>query len=571
MNHPASGRIAAIIIACILFVPGIAQSQEALSADLPRAPELPAPTSLDPSKVLFEDWMAQAAADTAWAPHIQALSLEMSNAASASHNGFAFVLPAGDVTGDGRVDLVRGTLSTSPFRMAFDLVDANGVTLWHSDAFVLPEGDLDGDGLADFLTVESTRDDPCRYASCDPSIPLTLTVTPLAGNTGIPIWTRTFTSPPDTPYNRIFARISGDHDQDGATDVVVSSVSGASGINVLVVEVLSGRNGSRIADARIGPFVGYPDVQPAGDVDGNGGADLFILNLDSPVAVPGTGQVAGHLAAVDGLRFTPFWTTPWSAYRTACQGACTPVWTVDTPGTARDIMVVTNDDESGITYMHMDGTTGAIRWTRTFPASTRSLDVDDANHDGVIDTFAITSGGPNERAFTAINGRDGRDLHHETFPASGPSPGCGATLSFTRGDMDSDGVDDYSVTTGPCSPGSVIQVAIHSGRTGAPIVAAATATLGPRGAGNTDAVPGDDLLAVDAQGFSILNGRTLAPTWTRSFTPGSSAFNPVIPLRGDVDGDGFDDVVERVAFTNGTPGWFTVWSGRTGNAVVSFP
>jgi hypothetical protein len=184
---------------------------------------------------------------------------------AALHDFFAFdqgftggiSVAAGDLDGDGRSDLIVGTLSQSALVRAFN--GANGQQMYsffpfdqvNTDGVFVAAGDLDGDG----------RDDMIVGAGAGPRVSV------FSGQNGTPI--RSFFAYSDG-YRGGVTVASGDLDGDGRSEIMTGTASG-----VAQVKVFSGATGGQLHSfLPFGAFRGGVRVA-AGDLDGDGRSDLI--------------------------------------------------------------------------------------------------------------------------------------------------------------------------------------------------------------------------------------------------------------------------------------------------------
>jgi hypothetical protein len=159
-----------------------------------------------------------------------------------------------------------------------------------------PAGDVDGDGVVDLVAA---------YRSGSTALPAGVGVAQvLSGRTGAALWTFTGAAAGDA-FGRSLAA-AGDVDGDGHADLLVG-VPGADGaaLDAGQARVLSGRDGAALLVLE-GPFArarfGW-DVAGLGDVDGDGVADLAVSGQPDPSAERPAGFVRVHSGADGGLLY----------------------------------------------------------------------------------------------------------------------------------------------------------------------------------------------------------------------------------------------------------------------------
>jgi len=152
----------------------------------------------------------------------------------------------------------------------------------------------------------------------------------------------------------------------------------------------------------------------------------------------------------------------------------------------------------------------------------------------------------------------------------------------TIGDVDQDGLPDHAIASSQA--GGVGRVVVHSGRTGRVLATLQGAALDDRlgisvgAAGDVDGDSVPDLVVgafrapggTDVGKVYVYSGATLGVI--RTFTGGGAGDNLGYSVdgAGDVDGDGYADVVGGAFGANGGVGAAYVWSGRTGSLLHTF-
>jgi hypothetical protein len=436
---------------------------------------------------------------------------------------------AGDLDGDLRSELVVGGPGFLVLPGTARLLDgATGATLATLSgsgpgAFASQAacGDVTGDGLPDLLVGDQgstyTGQQPSAQVRSLPSGAVALSLANPPGNTGL---------------GRA-ADLAGDFDGDGADDVVlVSSTDVAvfargSGALLKQVKILPGIGGSG-GSGGFGGFGGVAAVAGPGDLDGDGVPDLVLGDAS-----------AFHLGSQSGRL---------------------------------------------IAYSGADGSV----LHEEFGLAGESLgvalaDTTDHDGDGVRDVYVSNPGRTvgGQAAAGVVELRSGEDwqLLATLTGLVQPNGRFGATLS-AGGDLDGDGVPELAVGSQEEQPGQLNAgtLWVLDGASGAVVHAFTGAinsgqTLGALvGDGNGDEVP--DVLVAEPQwikpGEGTLRGRIRlfsgasgAFLWERQGAEGSSQLGARHAAAGDVNGDGFADVMASETLV-ATGSAVRILSGRDG-------
>lgn len=287
-----------------------------------------------------------------------------------------------------------------------------------------------------------------------------------------------------------------------------------------------------------------------GDVDGDGLPDVAI---GAPATNIGPMQAAGRLYVFSGadgrLIFTLDGTTAGEEL----------AWSVAAPGDVNrdghaDILVFHFDSNRLGGYLLVSGQNGTI--LNTFPGYSSAAGVGDVDGDGWPDLFLGSCVGVNQGApgsVDLLSGRTGALIYR--FNGSYPYQAFCACAA--AGDVDGDGAPDLMVSAVGSSAGNTARDGfwVYSGRTGALLlrIPPQVASIGfpANGAGDLNGDGFDDVISAGGSfSHSGIYDRVTAfggPTGTLLFTvsapPNYRYIGNAVSHVGDVDGDGFDDVL----------------------------
>lgn len=484
---------------------------------------------------------------------------------SQERNLGAEVHDAGDVDGDGRHEL----LATSYWGTTFLFDGATGAVLRTVVGTMASVGDVDGDDHDDWIV--GRRTDGSAYQG---------SATVISGATLSSM--HTFHGERDRQYLGTLVSGAGDVNGDGFADFMFSDAS-SGGILQVYLGGPPARLRVRIDGAAATGAFGRA-VAGAGDVDGDGFDDLVI----GAEGEDGNGADAGAARVVSGATGLTLWAWPGAAagdrFGTAVAGA----GDVDGDGRADVIVGAPRHSPAGRAAAGMvrvfSGATGALLREFTGSAASDLLgvavaaagDVDaDGYDDVVVGASGDDRGGAEAGAATVFSGRDGAVLRTVIGAAAGDRLGHAVA---GVGDIDRDGFADvgvgaYGDDTNGTDTGSVRVV---SGADGSTLRSWTGETTGEF-FGYWIAAAGD----VDRDGFAdvvvgggatsgarvvrVFSGRTGAQLH-RFTNPGA---NPVsVAGAGDVNGDGHDDVLIGLpAAQPGSP-IARVMSGRDGGVLL---
>jgi hypothetical protein len=394
-----------------------------------------------------------------------------------------------------------------------------------------------------------------------------------------------------------FVASAGDVNGDGYDDVVVGAygyssntgrayvyLGGPSGLATTAATTLTGETA--------GDAFGWP-VAPAGDVNKDGYADVVV---GAPWYSGFTGRAYVYLGGASGLAATPATTLTGEAINNRFGQSVATAGDVN--GDGYDDVVVGapwNNNFTGRAHVFLGGagglsTSAATTLTGEAPNNYFGQSVataGDVNFDGYADLVvgAYGYGSNTGRAYVYLGGASGLSTTAVTTLTGEATSNYFGQSVATAGDADGDAYADvvvgawgYSTNTGR----AYVYLGSASGT-----VATATTTLTGESAtsrfGSSVATAGDvngdgyDDLAIGASGYSALTGRayvylggasglatTPAATWTGEATV--HYFGGSVATAGDVNGDGYPDVVVGASGYSSFTGRAYVYLGGAGVA-----
>jgi hypothetical protein len=445
----------------------------------------------------------------------------------------------GDVDGDGVRELLYNVWDAAHTTHTVVLVSgATGATIrTHSDPLLQHfgtlldrAGDVDGDGVDDYAL--STDDD--------------LDVSTFSAATGTVLWKHRSN---DSVSNLAPA---GDVDLDGHADLLAQGWD--------FVDVLGGATGNRLG----GPWAPYGTtwycLSPSGDLNGDGRPDYVVGGVDGDT---GDSLVDVFSGADGSLVVERRWQTNFADEFDAIDAS------MDVSGDGVDDFAVGNPyfhsdaNQSGEAMLvsGVDGSTLAtIVGQKLVPAYGASLTlVSDRDGDGWRDVAVVAPGGleigsPN--AVQVVSGRDGHELSR--FNTASDVIGIDGVI-VSVGDVNGDGVSDLAIacpnSPSPSPPTNAVE--IHSGADDSLLATIVPPSGTPDRLAAAEDVDGTPLLAVavtapDAVHLYDLRTNSLVGTYD-----GHGSFRP--SCVGDVNGDGKVDWVVADPWNGG--GAANVFSG----------
>ncbi len=230
-----------------------------------------------------------------------------SKTASTEDNTWIYpAYPAGDLNDDGRDDVMmcheRYDPSTYDYTTTIYALHGKGSTIWSDESTapdslmdVYPAGDLDGDGKDDVLLY------PWKYNPSTNRWYVDIVYT-RRGYDNHPLWTKTGTN--------MGFRSAGDLNGGGADDLLFYEYIHDTSTDTYLstdVSAVKGQDGSTLwTKTRSGG--NYIDVLPAGDLNGDGGEDVVVYNVNYGSYDPGLDEFyVDIISAVNGSDGSALW------------------------------------------------------------------------------------------------------------------------------------------------------------------------------------------------------------------------------------------------------------------------
>ncbi|MBF9223212.1 beta strand repeat-containing protein [Hymenobacter ruricola] len=522
----------------------------------------------------------------------------------------AAVSGAGDINGDGYADFAAGapgvgankgrvyiTLGTATISNVTNMPQViEGETAGDQFGSSLAGGDANGDGYGDVLVgapaYSSGRGRTYAYYGS----PAALVAAPTA----------TLAEPGAAPgnYFGVSTASAGDVNADGYADVLVGAYLADNGKGRAYLYLGSSTGLAATPTALAGPslgnnsYFGY-SLAGAGDVNGDGYADVLVGAFR---ANGGAGRAYLYLGSSTGLATTPTtFTEPTSAPNNGFGNSLAGAGDVNGDGYS-DVLIGAyfGGSGQGRAYFYLGSSTGPatpVAISEPTPASGNNFGgslagAGDVNGDGFADVLVGAKGsGGQGRAYLYRGSRNGL-----VFPASAtlaePTPVSGSNFGgslASAGDVNADGYADVLVgAQGPDAGTGQGRAYFYLGSSTG--LATPTATLAEPGAINGNNFGGSLASAGDVNGdgysdvlvgapgaLSSSQGRayaylgsstglaTVPSTLTEPGAATGTSFGVSVAGAGDVDGDGYSDVMMGAPLATGQ-GRAYFWRGNQGVA-----
>jgi hypothetical protein len=465
----------------------------------------------------------------------------------------AAVSTAGDVNGDGFADVIVAAPSQTGFylnagRVSIYLGSALGLAatpVWTVDgdqnmgvpfgfgSQLGPAGDVNGDGYADVIVASSRYDTP----AADAGKAFVYLGSP-GGPATAPGWTTS--GGQLSAYFGFSVGTAGDVNGDGFADVIVGAfqydngetdegsayvyLGSAVGLVTTPAWTAEGNQASAL--------FGY-SVGSAGDVNGDGFSDIIVGAHLHDNGETDEGRAYVYLGSAAGVAATPAWTGEGNqagarfGYQVATAG--------DIDGDGYDEIIVgaprydAGQTDEGRVYIYRGFSTGPSTFPRTLESNQAGAQygiavasAGDVNRDGFADVLIgaelFDNGQNNEgRAYLHLGSAAGLNVTPAWFAENNePSSFMGSAVA-SAGDVNGDGYSDVLV-----------------------------------GARGHDGIWSDQGLAYLYQGTPA--GLALAPAWTMEIVQDGTGLGTALGTAGDVNGDGFADVIVGASQYDGVIG-----------------
>jgi hypothetical protein len=337
-----------------------------------------------------------------------------------------------------------------------------------------------------------------------------------------------------------------DVDGDGFADVVVGAVNGAGYADY---SIYSGGAGGIAATPAIthGPITGYGSfdlrgvfVAGAGDTNGDGYADVLSTTLGDNANGADVCILHLFLGGPSGLSQTSIDLTAQGSSSYAFRGPITASAAGDVNGDGYGDIIATASFFTQVVYVFLGGkngpSTSPLILTEPNNLAPAVGGAGDVNGDGYGDVLveSVSYDGRTGNVYLHLGGPSGPSTNPIVFPAGGAVAGAG--------DVNGDGLADFVI--GPYlyfgSLGTIANVGVAL----TPFAAPATAAGDVNGDGFGDIIggaPGFD--ASSSHAYVYLGGLTGASTKPIDLAGPVAWFGSGVLGAGDVDGDGYDDVL----------------------------
>ena len=529
----------------------------------------------------------------------------------ANANLGAAVAPVGDVNGDGYSDVVVGAFQydngqTDEGRAWVYLGSALGLSTsaaWTGESdqasanyggAVSGAGDVNGDGYSDLVVAAHRYDN----GQTDEGMAY-LYLGTAAGLSGSPIWTAE--SGQTAAFFGRLVSAAGDVNGDGLGDVIIGAPqfdNGAvdKGRTSLYLGAASGMGTAATWSAESDQASGSmgASVATAGDVNGDGYADVIVGAPGYTNGSSGEGRAFLYLGASTGLSGVASWTAESDQANAGFGAVVASAGDVNGDGYG-DVLVGSPTYDNGSTdegraWLYLGSAAGlsvGAAWTAEANQDAASFGEDlaaagDVNGDGygdvVVGARTYQNGDVNEGQACVYYGSSGGLMSSPAWTAEGGSINAWFGDSVgSAGDVNGDGYGDVVVGCSGCANGALVggRALVYLGSSaGLPTTPNWTAESTQNGSlyGSAVASAGDvngDGYGDVIVGASNYNGGTAgqgrayvylgastgpaaAASWTASTTQTSATLGYEVGSAGDVNGDGYGDVVISAPGYDGT-------------------
>jgi len=530
------------------------------------------------------------------------------------------VSTAGDVNGDGYSDVLVGA-----YRYDNGQTDEGGVFIYHGSASglaansnwgeesgqagafygysVSTAGDVNGDGYSDIIVGalnfdNGQLDEGKAYVYFGSA----------SGMSFYPKWS-TESNQENASYG-ISVSTAGDVNGDGFSDVVIGAdryTNGESEEGKVYVyhgfaNGLSGYNWTAESN-QSGAYLGN-SVSTAGDVNGDGFSDVIVAARDYDNALANAGKVFVFHGSASGLSVTANWT---AESNQAVSGFGVSVSTAgDLNGDGfSDVIVGASRFDNGQTdegkvfvyYGSVSGLSATANWTAEsnqvnayfgYCVSTAGDVNGDGYSDVIIGAVYFDNGQTDEgRAFAYYGSATGLSLATNWFAESNQIGGYFGNCVASAGDINGDGFSDVIIGATGFESGQVDEGRVYAFNGSASGLAVSAnwivegnqtygefgnsvSTAGDvNGDGFSDVIVGAYVFNMAFVYFGSASGLNSIPDWTKESNLANASFGYSVSTAGDVNGDGYSDVIIG-ASTYSTGGTAFVFPGSpSGLSTVS--
>ncbi len=484
---------------------------------------------------------------------------------AASGNKFGYsVASAGDVNGDGYSDVLVGTRTAntaycyygSPSGLSTTASWTTTQSSGNYGSAVATAGDVNGDGYSDVIIGESGNNKVFVYYGSSSGLAATAawTATQASGNFGISV------------------SLAGDVNGDGYSDIII----GANGTNTAYCYYGSSSGPAATASWSVTGSGGFGiTVAAAGDVNGDGKSDVIVGTASGNMAY-------AYYGSASGLATSASWSSPAGTGHFGSSVAAAG----DVNGDGYTDVII-GAYMSNTAYVYYGSSTGI---TSTGPGPTTLTgagyygysvaSAGDVNGDGYADVIVGDSTGNNAAVYF------GSSTGTSTTAAwTGSGTGSYGTSVASAGDVNGDGFSDVivgdngfntntgsaNIYTGSAAGTTTANTWTYTGsaaQTGFKVACAGDVNSD----GYSDVLVGVSGVPVPLGGTSYTgaaylfmgsaSGLATTPAWSQTGTASSNY--GVVAAAGDVNGDGYADVIVGASGVNGAKGAAYVYYGSAG-------
>lgn len=479
------------------------------------------------------------------------------------------VASAGDINGDGYSDWLFSASGSPPEVVLVEygdqacnfsedsLIEDNGEGLGTD---LSSAGDVNGDGYSDIIVSEpyygNSRGKVFLYLGSKSGIVKPAAWSALGENDG--------------DYFGMSCSFAGDVNGDGYSDVVIGAKNygGNTGKAYLYLGSSSGLSSTAswtATGSSSGDLLGA-SVITAGDTDGDGYSDVLV---GAPGFSSSTGRAYLYKGGASGLAASPSWTATGEASSNYFSEALGPAGDINGDGYA-DVIAGARGygSNAGKAYLYLGSAAGlsaTSSWTYTgaatgYQAGCSVMTAGDVNGDGYSDVvvgakgadraylFTGSSGGPASTANWAVSGETTSNYYGYSLASAGDVNGDGYTDVVVGAFNNNSGAGKAYLYMGSASGLYSFASWTAVGESAGDYFGYSVASAGDvNGDGYSDVVIGaSNCSSNTGKAYLYLGGSTglsSPPAWTATGESAGSYFGNCVASAGDVNGDGFSDVV----------------------------